>query len=149
MVFAIWFGDIKKAKTMAIIMGITTAILIILALFAFIVQLYKILSYEHMEAVITDFDTRDSNNVWTEFSYVIGEKLYTTRVKGHSFQMRIDSQINILVNKKNPGQAEILRDNPYLISLIILVAAVIFGLFFLLYLLNYRSLKKKQQAPAT
>ena len=144
MVIAIWFGDIKKAKTMALIMGLLAAILLLTAGVTFAVKFSKIQSYDHISATVTDFDTRDGNNVWTEFTYTINDETITVRLKGHSYWMRIDSQIDLIVNPNNHSQAEVLYGNPYTVSVIFLAATGLFVVFFLLYLINFHVLRKKQ-----
>ena len=143
MIISVWFNNIKKAKTMAIIMGILTAVLVLSAGVVFATKYFKIHSYEHTKATITAYDTRDAENVWTEFTYSIADEQHTMRVKGHSYWMSIDSEIDVIVNPNKHSQAEVLYDNPYVLSLIILLAAGIFCVFFVLYLVNYLVLRKQ------
>ena len=138
----VWFEDIKKAKTAAIVFGVITACFLLAALAFFAVQSLKIHSYNQVSATVTAFDTRDGNNVWTEFSYPVEGELYNVRLKGHSYWMRINSEVTLLVNPKNPSQAAVLYDNPYTLPLIMLIAAGVFGLFLFLYTVNYLVLRK-------
>ena len=145
MIITIWFGSIKKAKIAAVIIGALAAVLLVVAAANFALKFYKIQKYEHVEATVAAFDTSDVNNVWTEFDYSVGGESYSARLKGHSYWMSIGSMTNLIVNPKNPNKAEVLHDNPYIASLIFLFAAGIFGLFSLLYLVNFLVLRKKQR----
>ena len=146
MLITVWFGDIRKAKTAAVIIGALAAVLLVAAAVTFALKFNKIQKYEHVEATVTAFDTRDGNNVWTEFVYSVGGKPYTARLKGHSYWMRIDSMIDLIVNPNDPNHAEVLYGNPYTVSVILLAATGLFGLFFLLYLINFLVLRKKQRS---
>ena len=151
MLIIAWFSDIKKAKAMAIIMGVVTSLILLTSIVLFAHQYYKTITYIHIEAVITDFrvDTRDTNNRihWTEYEYSIDNKDYSIRIDQYLAGNRVGKQVSMLANPNNHSQVEIVHDNPYLMSVVALVGAGIFGVFFILYSINYLSLRKKQQLP--
>ena len=145
MIIPIWFGSVRKAKIASVAIGALAAALLVAAAVTFVLKFYKIQVYEHVEATVVAFETRDGNDVWTEFVYSVGGEPYGARLKGHSYWMRIDSTTNLIVNPNNPNQAEVLYDNPYIVSVIFIAAAGVFGLFSLLYLINFLVLRKKQR----
>ena len=145
MLITIWFNDIRKAKAAAVIIGALAAVMLVAAAVTFALKFYKIQKFEHVEATVAAFDTRDGNNVWTEFDYSVGGKPYTARLKGHSYWMRIDSLTTLLVNPNNPSQAEVLYGNAYTVSVIFLAATGLFCVFFVLYLVNFLVLRKGQR----
>lgn len=144
--FLIWFNNIRKAKAMAIIMGAITGVFLFSTIVSWGLQNYKINSYTHVQAIVVDFDTRDSKNVWTEFEYSLNDKNYNVRLKGHSYWMRPDSHVALIVNPKELGQAEVLYDNPYISAIVTLAGSGIFGVFFLFLLLKYSALRKKERS---
>ena len=141
----VWFGNYKKAKLMAIILGSIAAAFLLVSAAFWALETYKINAYEHVVSIVTDFDTRDGNNVWTEFAYSLHGQDYTVRLKGHSYWMKPNSSVNLIVNPKIPNQAKVLHDSPFILSLILLIGGGFFAVFFLLYLLNARAIRKKER----
>ena len=141
----IWTGNIRIARIMAIIMGIITAGFLLTAGIIWGVESYKINSYAHVKGTVADFDTRDGKNVWTEFEYSLDGQTYTVRLKGHSYWMRLGSEINLVVNPKIPDKAEVLYDDPHILSFIMLLPGGLFGVFLLLYLVNFLVLRRREQ----
>lgn len=113
--------NVKAKKKMLIIFSCISMIILITCIIAFCIQLYKNYNYEIVSARVTNYNTSDSNNVWTEFSYEY-EGNHTVKQKGHSYYMIIGSDIELLVNPSDPSDVEVLRN-------LFAVPKVIFGVF--------------------
>jgi hypothetical protein len=153
MILFVWFGDTKKAMIAAIVMGNLTLIALSVAGAIGINTALKTNTWEPASAVVTDFDTRDGTNVWTDLSYEYDHQHYTTRTKGHSYWMKIDREITILVNPKNPEKFEIINPTDgkvasSYVAVVFLFAAGLFGAVFLLWLLNYLGNKRRDRKLA-
>jgi len=139
--FITFFGDKKKALIVCLIMGIITLCFLLSALGLWLSDLYKIDNYTRVMSVVTNYNTSDGKNVWTEFSYEFEQQLYVVRLKGHSFWMTENAEIEILCNPANPEQIEIIK-NIGIVSKISLFPAGIFGVFFVMYLINFLKVRK-------
>lgn len=142
MIYLIFFKDKKKAWLMMLITGVIVGCLLLSALIAGGIQLYKSSTYAQVTATVTDFDTRDGNNVWTAFTYEYNNTEHTVRLPGHSYWMRMDSEIDLLIHPDNPERAEVLRNSGTLPKVLFIVC-IPFGVFFMLYGINYIIVRKK------
>ncbi|MDL2287963.1 hypothetical protein LJC32_01110 [Oscillospiraceae bacterium OttesenSCG-928-F05] len=131
-----FFKDKKQARLALVFLGILTLIFLIAALVPWSMEQIKMQTYHKVISVVTDYDTRDGNNVWTEFQYEYAGEIYTVRLKGHSYWMKPDSEIELLVNPAAPDEAEVLA-NYGALPPIRLMGAGLFGAVFLFYLINY------------
>ena len=137
----VWTHDTKAAKIVAMILGIITSALLIHAFISFGITKYKIKTYSHVTATVTSYDTRDANNVWTEFQYEYKNETYTIKIKGHSYWMHIGSEESLIVNPNKPREGQVLRYlglvMPYTFYFSIPIGAV-FILYFINFLVNRR-----------
>lgn len=141
------FRDKGKAKAMLIILGALTFALLAMALVSWGTKTYKLNAYDRVMAVVTDFDTRDGNNVWTEFAYTHEGSAYTVRLDGHSYWMRMGAEIELLVKPSEPDKVEVLR-NIGVNTSTYLIGAIPFGVVFLIYLINYITILRKERSSA-
>ncbi|MFV0400515.1 MAG: hypothetical protein ACK5LX_07845 [Oscillospiraceae bacterium] len=102
---------------------------------------YKSKTYQPVTAIVSSYDTRDGKNVWTELTYSYGGSEYTTRIKGHSYWMKVDSEVEILVKSSSPEQIEIVRNSGNKAN-VAWITSIPFGIFFLFYLFNYLRVRR-------
>ena len=142
MVIITFFRDRKKALAMLIITGALFLGCLVTGGALYGMELYKAGTYRSVTATVTDYDTRDSKNVWTELFYTLDGQTHAVRIKGHSYWMKKDSEIAILVHPTEPEQIEI-ADYSGTSPKVALIASIPFGIFFLLYLINYIRVRRR------
>ena len=130
-----WLKTARQAKKLMIVSGGMIVLSLLLAGVFFGFQTYKLNSYIHVEGTVTAFNT--SNNVWTQFEYSVDGKTYNVRLSGHSSYMRVGSKAELIVNPSNLYEAEVVYDNPYNTSIIVLIFTAVFSAFFVFYVINF------------
>lgn len=136
MVIITFFRDRKRALAMLIITGALFAGCLVTGVVLYGMKLYKDNTYRNVTATVSAYDTRDSNNVWTELFYQLDDQIHTVRIKGHSYWMKQGSEIVILVHPTEPEKIEIADYSGSALQ-VALIASIPSGVFFLLYLLSY------------
>lgn len=126
---------------MLIITGILLSCCLITGAVLTGIDWYKSKTYQPVTAVVSSYDTRDGKNVWTELTYSYGGSEYATRIKGHSYWMKVDSEVEILVKSSSPEQIEIVRNSGNKAN-VAWITSIPFGIFFLFYLFNYLRVRR-------
>jgi hypothetical protein len=127
----VWFGDKKKAKTAALVMGLPAIAMLVVALF--ILVQYNITMTRSEIVVGTPTERHQSaGEVWTEFDYHCHGEDYKTRIDGVYFP----TEKELLCNPQNPSDIKI-HSYPPLTSELLFYPGALFGVFGLLYLINF------------
>ena len=135
-----WFGNSKHAKITAIIFGIITLLLALTSMIIFTLHNNKVKTLEKTTAIVINSDATDRTKTWTEFTYICNGKEYTSKLDRIFF--RVGTEKELICNSKEPKQIE-LYSSKSILSTILLVLAGFFGIFTLIYFLNYKSSLKK------
>ena len=149
MVLIIRFGDTRKAKIAAIVMGSLALLCLVITAVLWGINAYKMNSYDRVPATVTQFDTRDGKNVWTEFRYEYKNETKTVRLKGHSYWMRVNSEVELIINPKRPENVDVITPATGKMPIVPLIPAGLFAFFFILYFFNYRSNLKRDKKAAS
>lgn len=134
----------KTAKTVFIVISVMLAASLLASLIFACRDLYRANTWGCVMAEVSDYDTSDSQDVWTEFSYTYDDKDYTVRESGHSYYMGLGDQITIFCNPSNPGQIAI-EKHMYSMAVTFLVLSGAVGIFFIIYLINFLTVLSREK----
>ncbi|MDD6395117.1 MAG: DUF3592 domain-containing protein [Firmicutes bacterium] len=134
----------KTAKIVFIFISVMLAASLLAALIFACRDLYRSNTWGCVMAEVSDYDTSDSQNVWTEFSYTYDEKDYTIRKSGHSYYMGLSDQLTIFCNPSNPEQIAI-EKQMYSMAVTFFILSVAVGIFFIIYLINFLTVSSREK----
>lgn len=135
--------DKKSAKIITIILAIVVAGYVVVTAFLGLSALNQKNNWQRLNAVVADYDTRNGENVWTEFEYEYNNEAYTYRQKGHSYWMKRGAEIEIYCNPDNPEDMVVAKNMFALFRTLLIITGINAG-FFAIYLLNFFVVKNKQ-----
>lgn len=136
--------DTKSAKISTIAVAIMFAGFLLVTTFFGVIALNQKNNWQPVNATVTDFDTSDGTNVWTEFTYEYNDELYTYRQKGHSYWMSVGSEMEIYCNPDNPTDTVVAK-NMFSLPRTLLIITGMFGGFFVIYLVNFLLVKSRSK----
>ena len=134
----------KPAKIATIIIAVMVAGCALVTAFFGVVALNQKNNWTKLNAVVTDYDTSNGKNVWTEFAYEYDNKQYTYRQKGHSYWMQEGAEIEIYCNPDKPEDM-VVADYMFSMCRTLLIITGIFLGFFVRYLINFFVVKKREE----
>lgn len=135
--------DKKSAKIITIILAVIVAGYVVVTAFLGVSALNQKNNWQRLNAVVADYDTRNGENVWTEFEYEYNNEAYTYRQKGHSYWMQRGAEIEIYCNPDNPEDMVVAKNMFALFRTLLIITGINAG-FFAIYLLNFFVVKNKQ-----
>jgi len=136
-----WFKDKKKALLVMIIFGAIAISLLLSSLITFVIHNNRVTHWEKVTGVVAANDITDGKT-WTEFSYSCNGEEYTTRLNQAYYT--VGSEKELLCNPEEPDKIALYF--PQSIPAKILVfSAAFFGVFALLYFINYLTIVKKEK----
>lgn len=145
----LWTRNTKTAKIMAIVMGALAAICLLWGLVAWGRDFYRQVFHDEVRATVTErylHMSGDRQQAWTDAVYEYRGETHTIRFEWFIPWAREGSEVRLLINPNNPQDIVLITPafgrgkigGP-------LIGMCLFGAFFLLYLINFRSNRKRDR----
>ena len=138
----IWFESTRAAKIIAIILGASTLISLVVGGIHWIIDFNMQQSHQQVTAVVTDnFISQERRGSWSDAQFELDGQIHTVR---HNHFWRIGREVELLVDARNPQQTYLV-DTIGLSVRTAMTLAGVFGFVFLFYLFNFLSNRRRDR----